>query len=172
MLFSHVLVIAGDVILFVSDGVYDNVDPEHVGLSPAQVFDLSSPFSQINDWEHVPMLDALAKKETFKIEKLTSLYAIHLSPDTAVPSLTRLSRLSVSTCKGAPDAMVTALLTHAHTLTKKTREFMEAHPNDSEPKDFLAFPGKMDHATCIAFRVKYDAPFPSCRLLKLISECH
>jgi hypothetical protein len=33
---------------------------------------------------------------------------------------------------------------------------MEKNPNAVEPKDYKEYPGKMDHATCIAVKVGYD----------------
>jgi len=33
--------------------------------------------------------------------------------------------------------------------TKKMRDWMETHPNQSQPTNYKDFPGKMDHTTCI-----------------------
>jgi hypothetical protein len=34
--------------------------------------------------------------------------------------------------------------------TNKTRTYMEKYPNETEPKNYAEFPGKMDHVTSIA----------------------
>jgi len=38
-------------------------------------------------------------------------------------------------------------------LTEKTRVYMEAHPNNLQPRDYKDYPGKVDHSTCLVTRV-------------------
>lgn len=61
-------------IFLVSDGVYDNVDPEHLGLTPAQVFEPDSLGAKYSEWDAIPIDICVEKKEQFKIEKIRSLY--------------------------------------------------------------------------------------------------
>jgi len=35
--------------------------------------------------------------------------------------------------------------------TERTRSFMEQNPDKHQPNDYRAFPGKLDHTTCLAF---------------------
>lgn len=63
-----------DVIFLVSDGVYDNVDPEHLGLTPAQVFEPDSLGAKFSEWDAIPIDICVEKKERFKIDRIRSLY--------------------------------------------------------------------------------------------------
>ena len=46
-----------------------------------------------------------------------------------------------------------ALIKHAIKVTRATRTFMETNPTQRQPEDLLSYPGKMDHTTCVSFRV-------------------
>jgi len=53
----------------------------------------------------------------------------------------------------SPRTVTRALIRHAVRVTSVTRSFMENNPTKRQPEDLLQFPGKMDHATCVAFQV-------------------
>jgi len=37
------------------------------------------------------------------------------------------------------------------------RQFMEQHPNTALEHDYVKYPGKMDHTTCVSFKIgMYD----------------
>jgi len=38
-------------------------------------------------------------------------------------------------------------------VTGNGREFMEQHPNTALEHDYVKYPGKMDHTTCVAFKI-------------------
>jgi len=45
------------------------------------------------------------------------------------------------------------LIQHATDITFKGREWMQTHVGNPLPTDYEAFPGKMDHTTCVVFTV-------------------
>jgi len=53
----------------------------------------------------------------------------------------------------APSLITGKLIEHAWTVTKAGREWMEQNPGKKLPKDYIRYPGKMDHATCVSFEV-------------------
>lgn len=62
-----------------------------------------------------------------------------------------MSQKLVGTSK--PEAITQALINHCVETTKRSRNWMEANPNQRLPKDYRAFPGKQDHTSCISIRV-------------------
>lgn len=52
-----------------------------------------------------------------------------------------------------PKSVTRALIKHALKMTSNTRTFMEQNPRKRQPEDQRNYPGKMDHTTCISFRV-------------------
>ena len=61
-----------------------------------------------------------------------------------------------------PKQVVETLLQYSYDVTKNGREFMEANPKIKQPSDYKLYPGKMDHATCVAVQVgvKHVEPSP------------
>lgn len=116
-----------DIILCMSDGIHDNLDPEPLGISPSE-FD-----SRYTAWKDVPSKEAEMMKEAFQCKEMEKILR-------EVPEKT-------------PKNFVTALVIHSKNVTEKSRNYMEADPNAVEPKDYKEYPGKMDHATCIALKV-------------------
>jgi len=53
----------------------------------------------------------------------------------------------------SPRTVTQALIKHAIKVTRATRTFMETNPTQRQPEDLLSYPGKMDHTTCVSFRV-------------------
>jgi hypothetical protein len=49
-----------------------------------------------------------------------------------------------------PEAIANALMENSATVTKRTRDLMEADPTIPEPADHRAYPGKMDHTSVVA----------------------
>lgn len=116
----------GDCFIAVSDGVYDNMDPETLGYSPSQ---LQIPFAT---WEEIPPDELEAIKDMFICQHMNDV---------------------IGRCKQkTPYFVARTLIKHGMETTLKSREFMEAHPNNPEPEDHLTFPGKMDHITAIVIR--------------------
>jgi CRP-like cAMP-binding protein len=149
------LVDEGDVIVVVSDGLYDNLDPQSLGISPkdAGIPDAGS------DWTKIPADNVEKAKSDYMCEKIRSL--LWREP-------VRTSRASkddqddFSGGEGSddvfvdldPTAIVESLIKHAKETTQSSRDFMEKFPNLKLPTDYTKYPGKMDHTTACAFKVK------------------
>lgn len=118
-----------DLIFMVSDGVYDNLDPRHLGLKPCEV---GIPGDQT--WNDVDSLIAAEANCQFIENKLTAILnelGDNLQAQTVCQTLTDF-------CLG---------------VTEQTRQFMIQNPSTRLPKDYSLYPGKVDHTTVICFRV-------------------
>eukprot|EP01129_Flabellula_baltica_P014922 TRINITY_DN7309_c0_g1_i1.p1 TRINITY_DN7309_c0_g1~~TRINITY_DN7309_c0_g1_i1.p1 ORF type:complete len:1128 (+),score=201.40 TRINITY_DN7309_c0_g1_i1:430-3384(+) len=118
----------GDIFFLVSDGVYDNFDPEYLGLSPKDIN------LQQESWDEMETEEALSVKSHFVIEKMQEL----------ISSLRDIT----------PSGIVDVLLENSLQVTLPSRSFMEADKDAEEPTDRKEYPGKMDHTTCASFLVK------------------
>eukprot|EP01126_Amoeba_proteus_P065441 TRINITY_DN9309_c0_g1_i3.p1 TRINITY_DN9309_c0_g1~~TRINITY_DN9309_c0_g1_i3.p1 ORF type:complete len:482 (-),score=114.32 TRINITY_DN9309_c0_g1_i3:232-1620(-) len=132
----------GDLVFIISDGVYDNFDPEHLGTSPCNLMERYSkfffwdgpPLDGYNDWSEVPPELVTKIKEDFILQKLER----------------KLNKQEDIT----PNLLVKTLLIKALKVTRPSRLYMEMHPLSQEPVDYREFPGKMDHTTCICVRIQ------------------
>lgn len=52
-----------------------------------------------------------------------------------------------------PKEVTDRLVNHCITVTKTSRDYMENNQGKRLPEDYIEFPGKMDHTTCLCFRV-------------------
>jgi serine/threonine protein phosphatase PrpC len=118
---------ADDVILIVSDGVHDNLDPQTLGKIPA---DLQLPNKS---WEELTHDSLLKIKADYMRELLRDL--VFSQPDIT------------------PGSISDRLISHCLEATRKSREYMEEDMSRKQPMDYIAFPGKMDHTTCVTFVV-------------------
>jgi len=118
----------GDIVLLVSDGVYDNLDPHTLGKLPA---DLNLPYKA---WEEMSITEIKNTKTNYMKNLLEKI--IFSSNETVSPS-----------------SITSSIISYCWGVTSKGREFMENNPSKKQPTDIIAFPGKMDHTTCVAFAV-------------------
>eukprot|EP00026_Physarum_polycephalum_P008264 Phypoly_transcript_08345.p1 GENE.Phypoly_transcript_08345~~Phypoly_transcript_08345.p1 ORF type:complete len:424 (+),score=60.08 Phypoly_transcript_08345:205-1476(+) len=126
----------GDIIIMCTDGVYDNLDPEHLGKLPK---DLPKDYYLSADtWEELEPMKAMYAKNTYMVEKLSQM--LRESEDSP-------------TIKVTPKEAVDVLIKHCVTLTQKSRDFSENNKDKRLPQNFQEYPGKMDHTTCLCFRV-------------------
>lgn len=116
-------------LLVVSDGVHDNLDPEHLGLSPNDVG------VDQDKWDS--NFEALEK-------------AKHLFRSSCLMQKIRGSNEEV---RPTPEDAVNRLLDHCKHVTQRSRQWMMANPTRRLPNDHINFPGKMDHTSCIAVAV-------------------
>jgi len=77
----------GDIILLVSDGVYDNFDPQHMGLTPR---DVDSLF-EYDDWHVVPANIAEGLKTHFIVQRLEKMFNDFVDEELKVNSKFNLS---------------------------------------------------------------------------------
>jgi CRP-like cAMP-binding protein len=167
----------GDVVIFTSDGVFDNLDPQSFGILPSQLGLEGNSWDEQTDFKRVEEV-----KTAYVCEKIRELVfgpqrnedeessqsgiggvgvggvgvggpSESIQPDdslasnNALPTSTRPINLNVS-------EIVEKLIAHAITTTQSSRDFMESFPDKILPKDYKAFPGKLDHTTCVALKIK------------------
>jgi len=141
-----------DLILIVSDGVHDNLDPETMGRAP---FEVGPEYANIKDWTSFPAdLDSQKARADFMMKYLNEeliqggdqerklrakVFAFPSNPDEE-------SVLS-------PNSVTNRIMKHCLTVTGRGREWMEQNPKEKLPPDYVTYPGKMDHATCVTIKV-------------------
>eukprot|EP01125_Pyxidicula_operculata_P009973 TRINITY_DN3286_c0_g1_i2.p1 TRINITY_DN3286_c0_g1~~TRINITY_DN3286_c0_g1_i2.p1 ORF type:complete len:1041 (-),score=173.71 TRINITY_DN3286_c0_g1_i2:514-3636(-) len=122
----------GDLLIVTTDGLYDNLDPEHLGIPPIQV-DPTLP-STCETWDSIlNNEEAHRLKETYAVKKMSEI----------------LMNINLQ----SPVEVINSLIQHALKTTYNSRSFMENNPDKAEPRDYVNYPGKMDHTTCICVKV-------------------
>lgn len=125
----------GDLVLLMTDGVHDNLDPQHLGKKPRDM-PKSMNLEPVDDWAGVTRAKAEAAKSIFRIAFLEKQV------------------------EGAatPDELCSTLLDHCVKTTSASRKYMCENSGRIVPKDYVAFPGKMDHSSCLAINVSHRYP--------------
>jgi len=114
----------GDLILLMSDGIHDNLDPPYCGKVP-QDFGITG-----TDWESCKDEKAAQIRANFALEQLNS-----------------------KICEDStPIAIVNKLIDYVLQNTFNIRNWMESQDRP-QPKDSRLFPGKMDHATAVCIKI-------------------
>jgi len=127
---SYIHVEEGDIIFLVSDGVHDNFDPETLGKTPD-----SCGLLGVETWSEVNRDEVHAAKVKFAEEFVKKLIE-------EVDTEEELDPLHV----------VSSVIKNALNTTQNSRNWLEAS-DQRLPNDYTRFPGKMDHTTCVCFRV-------------------
>lgn len=121
----------GDILIAVSDGVHDNLDPATLGLVPSEV---GLPGSAHEDWKAVPKVEGAAARTKYMCRTLASI-------------ISKLPRAN-------PPLVAKAIVKHCQDVTEKSRDWMEENPDGVlATQSYKDFPGKMDHCSCVAIRV-------------------
>jgi len=158
----------GDIIFIVSDGVHDNLSPRHLGKQPSEVGldpnaswdSLSADVKADAATKHSELLlTQILSTPTLIGSSASSTSTSTSTASTSNPSLT--SNTAPSSCGAGPGApphltprfITRQLLRHCISTNQNSFEFMRKHPEKRLPRDYVGFPGKMDHTTCIAMRV-------------------
>jgi len=128
----------GDMILIVSDGVHDNLDPMNFGLPPSTAAPGILGKDSYSDWD------------TLNDDQIEEIKAQYMRRKVEVDLLGKEMQ--------TPSVMVERLLDHAKQSTHASRTFMEENPEKKQPHDYILYPGKMDHTTCVCFRVGLNYP--------------
>jgi hypothetical protein len=121
----------GDIVVMVSDGVHDNLDPQQMGKQPRDIG------VSCNSWNEFFEHDSEAMD-------IKSDWSLKFAESQVFQG--DFSRM-------LPKDIVATMIRHAVNLTAKGREWMQTHVGNPLPTDYEAFPGKMDHTTCVAFSV-------------------
>ena len=135
----------GDCIILVSDGVHDNLDLDHLGLTTSE---LGIPYP---DWESVPPEQYQILKNDYRVYLLQKIIT---NPET----ITReelyygfKANQKAASVKQIPEApvIVSRLLNHCERTCAAAVKWMRDNPQDKLPSDYVLYPGKMDHTTCL-----------------------
>eukprot|EP01103_Thecamoeba_quadrilineata_P014498 TRINITY_DN4338_c0_g1_i1.p1 TRINITY_DN4338_c0_g1~~TRINITY_DN4338_c0_g1_i1.p1 ORF type:complete len:848 (-),score=174.70 TRINITY_DN4338_c0_g1_i1:82-2625(-) len=132
----------GDLLMLMSDGIHDNLDPQYLGLSPDQV-EFSLP--KDTTWESLAPEVAVQLKSRFQTQLLQDRFRDLLRTGSQnSPKLPVLSAQVVNRW----------LLEHCQAVTSNSRAFMEKYPGRPLPPDYFNYPGKMDHSTVVTIRLR------------------
>ncbi|KAF2072885.1 hypothetical protein CYY_005809 [Polysphondylium violaceum] len=117
-----------DIIVIVTDGVHDNLDPRHLGKSPHE---MSKEFNISGDkWSDIDLSKAITAKNAFTATLLSEIIQDSTSPK----------------------EIANKLIQHCWDTTVSSRHFMETNNGKRLPEDYGKYPGKMDHTTVICFK--------------------
>lgn len=155
----------GDILLLVSDGVYDNLDPQQLGVSVEEA-KLDFP-----SWEQADAHAAERAKDNYRTQ-LISRQLKEVSTGDGADDSDEDKKGKKKKKKGDGEGKIDFdkvnlqdlahnLLHHSKTVTKYSRKWMQEHPTARMPdarskKRDPSMLGKMDHTTCLAFRVGYS----------------
>jgi len=128
-----------DIIILVSDGVHDNLDPSHMGLSPKD----KSVGLNYDNWADVPVEESLEAKTKF----MDNYYS-------------KIIKEEAQKCgqEVTPSLICQKSIRHCRDLTSSSRQWMEQNPNGVLVHDYVRFPGKLDHTTCVCYQVGTYVP--------------
>ncbi|GAM18541.1 hypothetical protein SAMD00019534_017160 [Acytostelium subglobosum LB1] len=118
-----------DLILLLSDGVHDNLDPQQLGVTPREL-GIDADTWDLSGQKYPDETDRV--KNNFRTNWLHE----HFNQDDQL----------------TPQYITNQLLKHCTETTQTSRDFME-NTSKKLPQDYKLYPGKMDHNTCICFRV-------------------
>ncbi|PRP80887.1 protein phosphatase 2C-related protein [Planoprotostelium fungivorum] len=149
----------GDIILILSDGVHDNLDPQTLGKVPA---DLGPKFSSVQDWNDIESLDEV---QNLKTQYMLKLLSEDLICGGQQEHKLRTKVFSIPTQQEeelmSPNSITTRIIQFCLSMTGNGREWMEQNPREKLPNDYIKYPGKMDHATCVTMKVgRFDVGVP------------
>jgi len=144
----YTLLDEGDIVVAVSDGVHDNLDPQLRGLAPS-IFGIHA-----SSWEEAE------KRHPQKTRDVKSTYLLDLLQGTVQ------SRNAPVT----PHLITTSLINLSRETTKAAREFMETSLGARQPDDYATYPGKMDHTSCVAVSAQEIPRHPFERIEQAL--CH
>ena len=118
----------GDILLLVTDGVYDNLDPMYQGVSPRDCGLDADTWDDSNELHHI----------------VRSTYLKNFIRDHFI--------LKDGKPQSSSD-IVSVISSYLIQLTQSSRDFHQTQPNKKLPRDFQKYPGKMDHSTAICLRI-------------------
>jgi len=139
-----------DLILLFSDGVHDNLDPQTLGIPPK---DVSEKYSSHSDWKDFKSDSDVEKIKTEYMKKFLSRDLICGGDEDKKLRMKVFSFNATDADALSPTNITTRIMKHCLAVTASGREWMEQNPKDKLPLDYVAYPGKMDHATCVAIKV-------------------
>lgn len=170
---------------FLITGVHDNIDPEHLGIPPRDFgFDFDKwdqvPWEEAEKVKLVWRLEALHKL-FFRPEDAASLYkgGVHRRRPSSLQKKgksgaegeegervdqgeSRSVRFAGTKTlkemrKMTPTKITDTLLEFCENTNANAIEWMQTNPSQKLPVDYVNYPGKMDHCTCLSFSLPVDS---------------
>mmetsp|Transcript_32822 Transcript_32822/g.82380 ORF Transcript_32822/g.82380 Transcript_32822/m.82380 type:complete len:865 (+) Transcript_32822:335-2929(+) len=115
----------GDVVLLMTDGVHDNLNPLLLGEAACDY--------GLESWDELALPDSSYTMDALKEAKLLALL--------------REDRPQ------SPAQITGMLMSHCQRTTEPSQRFLAEKPDQPLPTDYAAYPGKMDHSTCVCYVV-------------------
>jgi hypothetical protein len=132
-------------------GVHDNLDPQILGKLPR---DISPEYERVDNWDKFP---SESEAEAAKIKFMKKFLAEEIIGGGEEERKQKLKVCSFAVGGEeeiySPAAITSKLIKHCLEITGKSRQWMEQNPRDKLPNDYVQYPGKMDHTTCLTIRV-------------------
>jgi serine/threonine protein phosphatase PrpC len=135
----------GDIIIALSDGVHDNLDPQSLGIPPSD-FGIDA-----DNWDDVETDRCTKVKTEYMNEYITKIILGSGKEDNEATNFGQNSNASKRPI--TPPLISKRLVRHCLDMTKKSREWMEQHPQEILENDYKKYPGKLDHTTVVACTV-------------------
>jgi len=114
-----------DLLILLTDGVHDNLDPEILGKSPKE-FELNHDL-----WSNVDQEVCSTIKKNYMLKKLKEIIEMNDNPKEVSQNM----------------------INHCVNITSASREFLVENPNSILTNDYVNYPGKMDHATVVSHKI-------------------
>lgn len=132
-----------------SSSVMSTTSPRLLSTQIGQGSSNLKTISNISVTSNAPPLIHTASQRFGKFSHLKQLpSSLHESAFTSAEETSYLKCISTK-------IVSCALVDHAALTTRSSRTFLEQKPNDKLPSDYREYPGKMDHSTCVTFRVPH-----------------
>ena len=148
---------SGDIILLVSDGVHDNLDPALLGFAPRDVNIDSDQWSDLS-----PSISETAKIQ-FRLSLLEKIISNQINSannnddnnadDNYKVTPTKRTNSNSKFQKLIPQEIVKSLIKYCVDTCAPSAAWMQNNPNKRLPKDYRLYPGKMDHTTVMCYVV-------------------
>jgi hypothetical protein len=114
----------------VSDGVYDNLDPQQLGKTPKELN------LKLNDWKE---LDNLQKEPIYEeAEKIKESFVLKF-----------LSFFLGGEQDPSPETVGQKLIDHCVRITKNSRDWMENNYGKKLPSDYQKYPGNVANSSSV-----------------------
>eukprot|EP01114_Cavostelium_apophysatum_P012568 TRINITY_DN2843_c0_g1_i1.p1 TRINITY_DN2843_c0_g1~~TRINITY_DN2843_c0_g1_i1.p1 ORF type:complete len:489 (-),score=148.62 TRINITY_DN2843_c0_g1_i1:119-1585(-) len=138
-----------DLIMILSDGVHDNLDPQVLGKPPREC---GAQFEGIKEWAE------FGKDEDSQLAKIEYMknflmFDLILGGETDEKLRSKVFSQMIPDEPLSPANILSRIMKHCLSITSRGREWMEQNPREKLPNDYVTYPGKMDHATAVILRV-------------------
>lgn len=149
----------GDLIILATDGVHDNLDPQTLGESPR---DWGLQYDSWDDANEKDPKGTQAAKSQFMLDRLKKVISQQQQEDGQGEEGEKEKEKEREREKDrempSPLGVVRSLVENAVRTTQSSRKWMNEHPKEKLPSDYVKFPGKLDHVTCVCIRVSSSYP--------------